>query len=224
MTRSEILHPTLALILLLTFAAAAQARPSDPGAPPGPPTWERFAGRHDLDGDGQVSADEFGRSDLRFRELDADGDGLVVRDDFEQALAEGRRRAGAGFLRLADGDRDGEVTAGEWADFVGEIDADGNGVVREDELPAPPRQGRHRIAPPEGGFGPGPFGPDPERLLGLLDTDGNGVLEVTDLEAAFATADRNGDGALTGDEVPEPRGFGAHRPHLRPFRGTQPES
>ena len=100
----------------------------------------------------------------------------------------GARMRGAGgghFFFVADGDKDGELTQSEWADFLAQADSDGDGVV--DNLPFGDRR------PPEGA---------PRHRMGqLLDRDGDGELQTSELEAFFAEHDTNGDGALTRDEV-----------------------
>jgi Ca2+-binding EF-hand superfamily protein len=95
----------------------------------------------------------------------------------------------------ADADRSRDVTADEWAAFLATVDADGNGIVDLDALraalPAPP------VAPPEG--------VDVSAILvRLFDADRDGTVEIDDLNALFASLDRNGDGALNSDDLPPP--------------------
>ena len=65
---------------LLICTSVASAQPGSRGMhPDSGELWEGFSTRHDLDGDGGVSAEEFAASDTRFESLDHNGDGIVTR-------------------------------------------------------------------------------------------------------------------------------------------------
>lgn len=90
-------------------------------------------------------------------------------------------QASADYLARMDGDDDGRVSLAEYLDWMGyafdRMDADGDGVLRADELPggrgAPVTRARHRDA----------------------------------LEAGFRRQDRNGDGYLDAAELAAPPAY-----------------
>ncbi len=129
-----------------------------------------------------------------------------------------RPRHGGGpgaFLRTADKDGDGAVSRGEFSSLerisrlpeekrrqiFERLDKDGDGLIRKEELPKPPRDGGER----------GPFG------LGQLDTNGDGSVDFDEfLKGPFAQRlpeerrrpffdrlDRNGDGRLSPEDRPK---------------------
>lgn len=143
----------------------------------------------DFDGDGTVETE-----DLRqiFAELDANGDGEVTSDELPAFRRGGPRMAAGVLIHHADADGDGEVTSAEWQSFVGGIDADGNGTIDESEWLA--------AAPPPAGHEP-----PPEHfamLTRILDRDGDGAFEPSDLDAVFAELDADGDGVVEAGELP----------------------
>lgn len=116
------------------------------------------------------------------------------------------RRGGGMILFAADADRDHNITAAEWQDFLIALDGDADGLLTAEEFQAF-RQARAaergitrepREAPPEAA----------EFLNRRFDTDGDGQVEVEDLQAKFDSLDANSDGELTSDEFPRrgPRG------------------
>ncbi len=172
--------------------------------------WERISQRHDQNNDGQVTADEVPAD--RFSRMDRNGDGVVTAADFEDLEGrigrQGRRgHRGpdrmAGIAAAADADKSGTVTQAEWAEFVGGIDTNTDGLVSEEELKA--HREAHQKAMgferPEGHEGGKHHAR--HRKMGFMDTDGDGVLETEDLNAAFTKLDRNGDGELSEADRPK---------------------
>jgi Ca2+-binding EF-hand superfamily protein len=197
----------------------ATAQPPGPGRPWEGFGWEHFTERHDLDGDGLISAEEWALSHPMFQGLDQDENGVVTEEEFEAARQQADTKMAAGVLRFADQDRDGEITADEWETFLDAVDPDGDGVFQIADLTAviPERQGGRRGGP----GGPQGFGGPPQRdefLANTVDWDDDGVLERSDLEAIFAELDANGDGILQADELPRGR-FGPGYHHG--FRGPR---
>lgn len=103
-------------------------------------------------------------------------------------------------FRAADADRDRNITAAEWQDFLIALDGDADGLLTQEEFLAF-RQARAaergvnrepRQAPPEAA----------DFMTRRLDTDGDGQVEVEDLQAKFDSLDANSDGDLTSDELP----------------------
>lgn len=193
----------------LTLAATAAAEHDDRQR-----GWEGFSARHDVDGDGAVTRDELAATDPRFDTLDQDGDGVVTESDFD-ALRERARTSAAGrALRLADSDRDGVVSAGEWQGFLAAVDPDGDGLFEPADLralaaerggPGGRRFSRGHGGPPRG------MGRHGGGLASALDCDQDGELEIADLDALFRELDADGDGALQEGELPAPRFRGRGR-------------
>ncbi len=183
--------------------------------------WQRISERHDQNQDGQVTADEVPAD--RFSRMDRNGDGVVTAADFEdfegRAGRKGRQGPGhrgkgmAKVVAAADADQDGKVTQAEWSTFVGGIDADGDGLLTEDELTA------HREAHRKAMGKERPEGLERQHARRhtrvFMDTDEDGQLETEDLLAVFSKLDRNGDGELS--EADRPVRHGKRARHR--FRG-----
>jgi len=146
-----------ALLLAIAGGQAENRPPRGEGRPAGPPDWTK----HDADGDGALSLEEF-RAMPRvarlpeeqqarlFRRLDADGDGKLDRTEI---------------FRMRQG-RGGDRPDGAWRRIM-ELDTDGSGGVSLEEL----RAGEMFSKLP------------PERLEALfkrLDTDGDGEITPKD--------------------------------------------
>ncbi len=163
----------------------------------------------DADGDGRLSAAEFGADREVFDLLDRDADGYLTAEELpkprrmKKDAGAKRERPGAEaerFLRENDKDGDGKIGMSEWSISSRTLmDADQNGdqFADLDELtmffggrkPATDRP-RPEDAPPEGGPPmPPPNAPDAPRVREMA----AGILE---------RFDRDGDGRLVGDEIP----------------------
>ncbi|MEE8525053.1 MAG: hypothetical protein V3T72_14045 [Thermoanaerobaculia bacterium] len=204
------------LCLAFTLTLPAAARPGRGE------TWEEFSARHDLDGDGVVTAEEFAATDPRFEALDQNGDGLLTEDDLEALHAGAGSFVAARVIGLADSDRDRMVSADEWRHFLETLDPDGDGLfdatdlrpLAADRRPSAD-QPRHRGRGHEGG--PGSRGPGEGGFAAWLDHDQDGALEIEDLDAIFFGLDGDGDGALSDEELPRPRFRGPGRRGFGPM-------
>lgn len=183
------------VVIAVLVVVELQAQP--PMGPGG--MWEHFSIRFDENQDGQVTRDEFERGEDRFAKLDRNADGVLTEDDFQGGIG----RHGGMLARLADGDRNGEVTPDEWQEFLAAIDPDGDGVISDEERVAFFDSRRPADAPTRGHDRKPPMG-------GGLDWDEDGVLETDDLNKLFAELDTNGDQTLQSDELPQFPGRG-HR-------------
>lgn len=154
---------------------------------------------------------------------------------------EGRRRPPrpphpmTALLHGADIDENGVVSAAEWSRLLDQLPVDAQGGIsqdafrellhglRDDRRPPPPtdqdaapnQEGDANAQRPQRRRGPkGRHGDRDGGRGGLnLDSNGDGVFAVDDLELMFARADQNGDGAVTREEM-----HAAHpkRRHRRP--------
>lgn len=192
-------HALTALGVLVVAALAWAAAPLFAQPPHGAPPlgWDEFAERHDVDGDGRVSAEELFQTFDMFDRLDVNGDGYVTEDDFEA------RRGAFAFTSLAhraDADDDGIVTAVEWDAWFNARDTNGDGVLDADDFATRPGVRR-----PHPGFAE------------ALDADGDGEVTRADLTALAAKFDADGDGVLELDELPD-----VGPPHGGRFHGRGP--
>jgi len=102
--------------------------------------------RLDVDGDGQLSAEEFTSPRDRKRGLveqaDADGDGKVTRDEFDAMLAE-RASKSSDLFESMDSNSDSVITADEIKlALFSQIDTDASGYISAQELTAHQKQRR----------------------------------------------------------------------------------
>lgn len=193
----------VALGLIAAGAAFAAAQPAQPAERPH--TWDGFAERHDVDGDGSVTREELMSTLGIFERLDADGDGVITDGDF---AAHRDGMALAMLARRADDDEDGDLTRAELDDWFADRDRNDDGVLdREDFAAAGPGAMRR---------GPGRH-PRHATFHGAFDADGDGSVEKADLTALFDRYDADGDGTLSAEERPEVE-FGGMR-HHRGHRG-----
>jgi Ca2+-binding EF-hand superfamily protein len=103
--------------------------------------------------------------------------------------------------RAADKDKNGDVTKEEWTALLASLKADENGVIDPKALGEALKQGMPADAPGRGANREA----DP---AGLFDKDKSGKIELKDLNAFFAEMDKNKDGTLAKDEMPQPRRMG----------------
>lgn len=156
----------------------------------------------DADGDGKVSKDEYRGPDEAFVRLDADGDGFVCAEEARQA---GKVLNELTWERV---DRQAMFKA---------IDADGDGVVTQDEFMGASlaevvgkamQQARMAM------YGKGARAGREKRkkgdFLSRLDKDGDGKLSKDELpekmQQKFDRLDKDGDGFVTAEEMKAARG------------------
>ncbi len=185
----------------------------------------------DVDGDGVLTEAEFTQAHLaRMARVDADGDGSLTPDELRAGF-EARLRDGAG-RRFADADADGDGTLtleemqaahqardersfedGRHADRFAEADADGDGALTPDELRAAfdARRGARGGVDEQGERG-GHGRPDPREMFETADANGDGALDIVEIDelvaSRFATLDADGDGVLSPDEARPPHARG----------------
>jgi Ca2+-binding EF-hand superfamily protein len=199
-----------ALAVLAWAAAPLFAQPPGMGPGPGdghPFSWDQFAERHDVNGDGQVTQEELEQTTDPFGRLDANGDGVITEADFQA------HRSAMVFTFLAhraDANDDGDLTAAELDTWFAERDDNGDGRLDAEDFAGDRPRAR----------GPHPF------LAEALDADGDGLVTRADFTALAARFDENGDGVVEADELPDlgPMHHGRYRdggPGRRPHRGPR---
>lgn len=118
----------------------------------GGPDAGRMIERHDANGDGKVSLEEFqGRNKERFAEMDVNGDGYITEDEVRSEMGtmrgrwQGRGERGPGaMIERHDANEDGKVSAEEFpgpAERFSELDKDGDGFITQDEADQGPIRG-----------------------------------------------------------------------------------
>lgn len=165
----------------------------------------------DGNGDGMVTLEEaialFPEiTEEQFATLDRNGDGVISREDLPPLPLDPIRRL-LRLLRAADVDENDEVTFEELqavadgltVEQFDMLDQNGDGVISADDLPDLPRDPRNEFL----------------ELLRGADADGDGTvtleelgavlteLTVDELQTLFDRLDRNGDGVISGEDIPE---------------------
>lgn len=109
-----------------------------------------------------------------------------------------------------DTDGDGAISTAELHAFLGSVDTNADGVLSHDELMT-----RARAHASEAGFELPEPGPRMDRMrhhvMEKLDANDDGQLQTAEVAAHFDELDADGDGSLTGDELPGHRM--RHRDH-----------
>ena len=184
---------TLVTLLALTVGSAAWAQ-----------------GRLDADGNGSISRQEWlNAAGARFDRLDTNKDGVLTPDELSRARHGRHERSWRHSFSRVDTNGDGQISPAEFraafprapADLFTKLDTNKDGQLSRDELRGMRAQAAAAMR---------------QKVFERLDTDHNGSLSLAELQAVrpnmtaaqFNRLDRNGDGQLTPDEFPPPRGFG----------------
>jgi len=194
----------ISIILLASGALMAQGHHRQEGSRQG-----SIMERHDLNGDGQITYEEFAESfKEHFDNMDQNGDGVITEVDVkalhEERLAGRSQRMashiGGMFAYHADSDGSGDVTQEEWTTFVNGLETDENGTVDLSSI------ARRPMGTPRGDRA--------ARHLVMLDRNENGQVDIEDLNLLFTELDADGSGALEQGELgSRGHGRGKHRGH-----------
>lgn len=198
--------------LALAYPVAAQDKPDKPAKPvkPEKPSVEEVFKRADINGDGALSLEEFKAVARKLHRRPAP----AARP--RRPLGPGR---GLGILNKADTDKNGSVTAEEFAKEFPKapkarfesLDTNNDGVFNKADQAGP--------RPRPGVRGPAPGQPAPPRQMQMLrraDTNDDGKVTWTEFSAAapdvpkarFEALDKNKDGVLSPDDRPAGRQAG----------------
>jgi len=176
--------------------------------------------RLDKNGDGKLTKDELPpRMAERFSKADADGDGAITREELKAAAAKMREHVAGprrelpspeAIIKRLDKNGDGKLEKSElperFADHLGKADADGDGVITLEELKTAREKLIERMRKGRGQQ-PGPGGPgfDPAAIFKRLDQDGDGKISGKEMPERMKqhldTLDKNKDGAVTLEEL-----------------------
>ena len=169
----------------------------------------------DSDGDGQISRAEMTTwIDGQFVGMDSDGDGRVPVQAMRQILGHERQprdasaATGEGRQSRGPGGAPGGMGRGGGMGDSGGMSQGGGGMGGPGGAGGPPpggrppadAQARHAEGPPPGPPGSALPWPEDGNDDGMIDHDEFAAPAL----AMFADMDRNGDGVLTGDELPPP--------------------
>ena len=218
----KLIAPTLLLITALAFAAPCDGHKAGHG--------ESCSQACDSNGDGQVTkAEMLAKAEAHFNKMDQNGDGVLTEDErletHHQMLQHKMMlHIGMKLVHKADTDQSGDVTRDEWDLMVAELESDENGNLI---LFRPQGDGHHGHAakrtPPTDLFDIDKSGMVDAADLGMIfekvDTDGDGVMAKSELEAVHGGAkmrkahpgaahlqhmsmlDANGDGAIRLEDI-----------------------
>lgn len=185
MKRLSLLTPTLGLGALMSCAAppASDDAWDCSSRVELSSVWTTLQERHDANGDGQITAEEYARGEVRFANYDRTGDGVLDASDFPSDTW--FNGFNAMMVRNADADADQQVTTSEWQAFEAGLDPNGDGLCTPEEVTAVM----------------GPWTEDWPLFLLSFDQDGDEDFDREDLAMAFRDQDYNGDGVLAGAEL-----------------------
>jgi EF hand len=174
--------------------------------------------RHDADGDGQITRDEYPRAEVAFGRLDRNDDGVISDGDWQRRSRDGRGAGGgSGLDRMrtmrATGvvamyfqrDDPGTLTTEELSAAAGEYDTDHDGKIsageftcafesRKVELPGNMGRMMARMASTN------PW----DAMTAAIDGDEDGAVALAELATFFHEADGDGDGVWTFDPPAKP--------------------
>ena len=128
-----------AVIAMGVTESASSAGPGGGGFGRGRPSFDTLLSAFDADEDGELAEDEVPAPVwLRLSMADADDNGLVTRDEFDSFKPGGNRPSFDKLLSAFDADEDGELAEDEvpapvWL-RLSMADADDNGLVTRDEF------------------------------------------------------------------------------------------
>jgi len=215
-----VIKPFWILAALILLAPPKPATAGEPASSESADTGGLFT-QLDVNKDGQLTTDEIpdDRRSLFDRLLrigDKNSDGKLDADEFAAGLSGGREKAGSPSEpeRPARPDRDGRGPGR----LFDRLDANGDGKIELDEVPEPGRERFKKLIARVDKDGDGAItrqefvqaGPRPDAKKGDSKKPGEGnkakrPQAVRDPSALFRHMDRNADGKLSADEVPEER-------------------
>lgn len=140
--------------------------------------WEVLVKRYDKNEDGKITLAEYPRGRSKFTGYDRDADGVLTAADFEGTggMDFGRMRLGRS-LEVADGNKDGKISAEEWLAWITDLKPGEDGAIPQDRFEYSGRGS------------------------GSLDRNQDGKITVNDLQQVHHMIDTDEDGTLSASEL-----------------------
>jgi len=168
---------------------SARCAPTAKALPEGPyakdrkqSAWAYLAGKYDANGDGKISAQEHGRGERAFKNLDRNGDGSITPDELGPGPIHGLMVRMLAMLWFQDDDKPMVLSRDEFARGFEAVDTNENSTITSKELAERMRTTKPHVTT----IPPPPPGMDPFLSLKLLaDKDGDGALSKAEALALF---------------------------------------